>query len=222
MRKLTTTDSGQVWRRMPPQFIPGSLPLPEEFLAAAPLARRILDVGCGTGVAADEANSVAAWLGIDINSAAIRTARKVRRRNVKFLIHDARQPLRGLRTFDLILLKGVLTCLPTHEEQLSVLRNTVQRAATRRVIVIIDFLQNWTDARYKRRYDLGERRGLEKGTFFARDNAIPTGSYLAHHFEYPELVRLLTAAGLRSVCFREVPVRTRSGNKIHGFVLTAE
>ncbi len=193
-------------------------------MAAACLAKRVLDIGCGIGSAVDELppESFAAWVGVDINAAAIATAKRRSRPNTNFVVHDARKPLLDVGRFDLVLLKGILTCLPTHNEQLLVLRHATMHMAKRRSLVIVDFLQNWDSPIYRRRYEAGLQAGLEKGTFFANDSAASGPAYFAHHFQYPELIRLLTAAGLRLVCSRDVRVRTRSGNEILGFVLIAE
>jgi SAM-dependent methyltransferase len=209
---------------MPPRLIPATLPLPEEFMAAARLSARVLDLGCGVGSAARElpTESFAAWVGLDINPAAVATAKKDLQPNTKFLVHDVRQPLPDVGAFDLFLFKGVLTCLPTHQEQLQVLHHATMHAAKRRVFVVVDFLQNWDLRIYRRRYERGLRGGLERGTFLAPDGEASLRGYLAHHFEYPELIRLLTAVGLRLVCCRDVPVRTRTGNEARGFVLIAE
>lgn len=222
--KLFSTDSGRIWQRMPPRLIPGTLPLPEEFIAATCLATRVLDVGCGTGSAVEElpTDAFGAWIGLDINAGAIATAKRRSKPNTNFLVHDARKPLPDIGFFDLVLLKGVLTCLPTHQEQLLVLHNATIKAKKRRVFIIADFLQNRNNPTYRHRYLAGVKAGLEKGTFCCRDNAASGPRYLAHHFEYPELIRLLTGAGLRLVWSRDVQVRTRSGNRIWGFVLIAE
>ena len=216
-------DCGRVWQQMPLCMIPSTLPVPEEVLTAACVANRVLDVGCGVGSVAAELNmeALAAWVGVDVNRAAIHAARKTLPPHTRFIEHDVRQPLSGVGQFDLVLFKGILTCLPTQKEQLQVLRNAVARGAKQRVFVVVDFLQNWDHPVYRRRYEHGLRAGLEKGTFLVRDTKAPVPAYLAHHFEYPELIRLLTASGLCLVCSRNIPVRTRSGNETVGFVLIA-
>jgi SAM-dependent methyltransferase len=221
--KVRLKDSGSVWQRIPPRLLPGTLPLPEEFVTAARLARRVLDLGCGVGSALGElaTEPFANWVGVDINPRAIALANKQAAANAEFLVHDARRPFPNIGTFDLFLLKGVLTCLPTHQEQLQVLRHATAHATERRVFAIVDFLQNWEHPRYRRRYELGLRAGWEKGTFLASDRAASLPTYLAHHFEYHELFRLLDAVGLRLVCSRDITVRTRSGNETQGFVLIA-
>lgn len=222
--RLRCADSGRIWQQMPLRSIPGTLPLPEEFIALARVCTRILDVGCGVGSAAEElpTGSLLAWVGVDINRGAIAVAKKRRYLNTDFRIHDARKPLPHIGKFDLFLLKGLLTCMPTHQEQLAVLRQLKLHAAKRRVFVIVDFLQNWDHVVYRRRYEGGLRAGLEKGTFLAPNANGSSPAFLAHHFEYPEMIRLLTEAGLRVVCAREILVRTRTGNETRGFVLIAD
>lgn len=212
-------DSGKVWREFEPALIPSTLKLPEEFMAAMHLAKRILDIGCG---ACSDTQGIkhagATWIGMDINATVIAAAKKLQREKASFLVHDARRAFPSMGKVDLFLLKGMLTCLPSRREQIEVLRNVRACAAERRLLVIADFLQNWDIPSQRSRYLAGRRAGLEKGTFVVRYSPDSAPAYLAHHFDLGELNDLVCRAGLKLMSFRITTVRTRSGNEIKGFV----
>ena len=166
--KLFSTDSGRVWQKMPPRLIPGTLPLPEEFMAATYLATRILDIGCGPGSAVEDYRPMHLVLGLGWTSMLEPSPTpKSAKPNTNFVVHDARKPLPDIGLFDLVLLKGVLTCLPTHQEQLLVLHNATIKAKKHRVFIIEDFLQNRDNPTYRRRYEDGLRQAWRKEHFFS-------------------------------------------------------
>lgn len=122
--------------------------------------------------------------------------------------------------FDLILAKAFLTCLATREEHLAVLKNAHALASPCCTLLVMDFLQNWDHPLYLQRYEDGLASGLERGSFAAPASGACPG-YTAHHFAREELAELMRESGFAIDSLTPLPVTTRSGNAIDGFVLIA-
>lgn len=221
-RDASALDEASAWRKLDPNAIPSTLITPDEFRVAIQKANNVFDVGCGTGsTAALWRGRKGSWLGIDVNRAAVDAANRNKTGNAAFVVHDGRRPLKVDVRYDLLLFKAVLTCMPTRMEQVEILRNALECATPRRFIAIADFLQDWSNPTYCRRYKEGQRLGFEEGTFVVNDEATQKPLYLAHHFKYEELKEMLHHVGLHLISFRTTPVVTRSGNRTTGFVAVA-
>lgn len=79
------------WRNMAPSVVPGTLAFPAECLPMFDKARRVLELGCGSGaeLQALARRSGAECAGVDLNGGAFDQARP----GFRLLRHDARLPL---------------------------------------------------------------------------------------------------------------------------------
>lgn len=213
------TCPSEIWGTFPAGEIPGTLSTTLDLQHAVLDARRILDVGCGNShlPSAMIRSPMSCWLGVDVNVNAVSCATARNIPGTTFLVHDFLLPWQGPTDFDLVIVNAVLTCLPTWEQRLAVLRNSA-KAASREgsTIYVADFLQTWTEPSHASRYKAGISLGLESGTFPVIG---PAGEilYLAHHFQEDEFSELAQEAGLHIKFFRVAPGVTRSGNYILTF-----
>ena len=207
---------------MPSKTIHGTLRFPDWCLSSFAGSRRMLEIGCGPkGGLSELAIEIGAeFCGMDINNQAVADTGN-HQRGVRFVAHDARLTFPAdIGIFDLVVMKAFLTCLPTRDEHIKVLRNARVHAAENAQLAVMDFLQNWDNPIYKARYDEGMSASLERGSFAAPANAFTAG-YAAHHFSQDEAVGLMRESDWNIQRMETVPVVTRSGNRINGFVILA-
>jgi SAM-dependent methyltransferase len=206
------------WRNMAPSVVPGTLAFPSECFPMFAKARRVLELGCGSGteLQALARRTGAECVGVDLNGAAFAQACP----GVSLLRHDARLPLPAEGAFDLIIAKAFLTCLATRAEHLAVLKNARALASPCCTLLVMDFLQNWDHPLYRQRYGDGLASGLECGSFAAPASGGCPG-YTAHHFAKEELAELVCESGFAIDSLATLLVTTRSGNAIEGFVMIA-
>lgn len=134
---------------------------PEVLKTWVPAGARVLDVGCGTGrLGRLLADRVAAYLGIDIDRASVRTAQSLEHpAHVRFELRDAADL--PAAQFDVVMLLHVLGNLDDPESVLE----SVARLAPRLIVEVPDFnhcllnpvrlelgVDFWTDDDYVREY----------------------------------------------------------------------
>lgn len=122
-------------------------------------------------------------------------------------------------SFDLVLLRAVLTVLVSPVESLAVVREALR--VCRGVLGIQDFLLTPALPLYAARYAEGHSLTGQFGTFPVRREGNGDVLYWARHFSLDELNELIREAGGRVDEVSEAPAPTRSGNIINGVVLLA-
>jgi SAM-dependent methyltransferase len=204
------------WREA--SAVPSTLPLPPGLLASLRPDDRILECGCGAGrVLAELAGQGLGRVhfGLDINPPSLLAARN---RGFPVAQADLTAPLPlADAALDVCLLQAVLTCLTPAAVRLGLLRQI--RRVTRRVLSVGDFLQNWDLPLYRKRYETGLVETGEQGSFVVREAGHVL--YTAHHFTLEELAALLGEAGFAVTTLETPIVRTRSGNRVRGILLSA-
>jgi SAM-dependent methyltransferase len=202
------------WRTVP--TVPTSLALPEVFLQRVHPGVRVLDIGCGEagiGALIQEAGGV--YTGLDVNWPSLERAAKRHRvaRGAGGLL-----PFKAA-SFDLVLLRAVLTVLVDPAERLAVVREALR--VCRGVVGIQDFLLTPDVPLYRARYAEGFSLSGQSGTFPVRQEGSGEVLYWAKHFSLEELDELIREAGGRVGAVSEAPAPTRSGNIINGVTLLA-
>ncbi|MPN00728.1 hypothetical protein SDC9_147924 [bioreactor metagenome] len=89
-------------------------------------------------------------------------------------------------------------------------------------LYLVEFAQNWHLQPYRERYLQDFPLTKEEGSFLARTPETGRVEFIAHHFTEKELVFLLVDSGFEIDYFRVEELRTRTGNKILGFVIVAK
>ena len=200
------------WRTT--EKVPSSLALPDMFLDRIGSGARILDVGCGeAGIAPQIEAAGGRYFGLDVNLPSL--SRLSGRRRV-VLGEGGRLSFKN-GTFDLVMLRAVLTVLVDPSDRLNTLREAFR--VCRGMVGIQDFLQTWDAPLYAARYEEGLSLSAERGTFPVRQDGRLL--YWARHYTPEELNRLIASAGGRIVSLHEAPAPTRSGNIIRGVTLVA-
>jgi len=155
------------------------------------------------------------YTGLDVNLPSLKRA--VKRHQVA-RGEGGRLPFKPA-SFDLVLLRAVLTVLVDPAERLAVVREALR--VCRNVVGIQDFLLTEDLPLYAARYAEGFSLSGQPGTFPVRRERSGEVLYWAKHFSLDELSKLITEAGGRVGAVNEVPAPTRSGNIIRGVVLLA-
>lgn len=215
MPKTQSNDSGGDglnWRTT--TKVPSSLPFPDMFLNAVAVGSVVLDIGCGeAGAGGAVTRKGGCYVGLDPNLPSL--ARAVGRHAVVQGEGKA-LPFRN-GSFDLVLLRAVLTVIPERERLHAVLREGFR--VCRGMMAIQDFLQTWSIPLYADRYREGQDLGLEDGVFpVVQDGRL---LYRARHFTVDLLRELILEAGGHIVSVFESQWPTRSGNVINGVALLA-
>jgi len=213
-------ESAAVWKNMNPSAIPGTLPSTEVLTVLLQNSRRVLDIGCADGrlIATCTTSRGTSWLGVDVNEKAIERAIARNVANTEFLVQDFTVPWQGARDFDLVILNGILTCVPSEHQRAAILCNAgMAISGSQGHIYLADFLQSWTDPMHAERYRNGIAKGLEPGTFAVEGDAGEL-LYIARHFANDELFRSISCAGLAVRKFEVSQGVTRSGKPILTFI----
>lgn len=207
------SDAAMNWRTT--QKVPSSLSLAHQFLPCIRPGFRVLDVGCGeAGAGGIVALRGARYVGLDVNLPSLARARVSR---TVVAGEGAFLPFKA-RSFDLVMLRAVLTVLPEREALLAVLREAFR--VCRGSVGVQDFLQTPQIPLYAARYREGEAMGKPRGVFPV--NGESGLLYWARHFTPEELRGLMDEAGGRVRVLAEAPAPTRSGNVIRGVTLLAD
>lgn len=204
--------------------IPGTLPITENLQNAVSRATRVLDIGCACGRLPTQLKRPlgSIWTGLDINPDAISKARARLLPAAEFYVHDILTPWSNAANPDLVVLNGILTCLPCEIQRARLFKNLAQivRDGAGRVYVA-DFLQTWTESCHSKRYEHGIQLGLERGSFLVEDGSRRL-LYIARHFTEREIKDLFAAVGLNLLHFQIFSGHTRSGKKVLTFEAMAK
>ncbi|MFZ5427458.1 MAG: class I SAM-dependent methyltransferase [Thermodesulfobacteriota bacterium] len=194
--------------------VPSSLKLAHHFLPSIRPGHRILDVGCGEAAVGEIVTlRMARYFGVDVN---LPSLKRVAGRYTVAAGEGARLPFRDA-TFDLVMLRAVLTVLPDRLDLLAVLREALR--VCRGKVGVQDFLTTPQIPLYGSRYRQGVALGKPYGVFpVLEDGAV---LYWARHFDPEELRAMVQEAGGRVTTLAEAPAPTRSGNVIRGVTLLA-
>ena len=157
-------------------------------------------------------------LGIDINRAAIETA-KMRAQEAKltesadFRVADIlEEPLMDL--FDVVLLIRVLTCFPEYSDWRAVLGRIKMLVKPQGYLYVHDFLFSRENEAYRARYEAGARRGWRAGNFQVND-AEGKFLFIAHHHLAEEVASIM--AECESLHFSSHESVSMNGNRCQMF-----
>jgi SAM-dependent methyltransferase len=214
------------WAHKSIDEIPSTLHLWDRLFRYIDRQHAIVDMGCGLGstVIALHQRGYDKAVGIDVNDAAIGTARRLGAvlglPPSAFQTADARRTGLPSASFHAAILQAVLCLIDDPTTREDVVAEAARLLAPGAIIYIADFLQAWHLDLYRDRYLAGYQQYGEWGTFNVV-NSDGQRMYTAHHFTDRELVDLIRAAHFRIEEFEYHPVVTRSGSSIWGLVAIA-
>jgi len=220
------------WETVPGKKIPSSLELYPVVHSYLQEGYKILDIGCGFGKISLELASLGYDVtGIDINSEAVRLSRAA----AKSLEHDRKTegraefkvgnagylPFRG-SSFDFAVMQAFLTSVPDPQARIRIIQETFRVLKPGAYLYLVEFGQNWHLKLYRKRYLQDFPVTKEEGSFLALNPDTGEVEFIAHHFSEKELVFLLVDCGFEIDYFRVEELKTRTGNRISGFVVVAK
>lgn len=220
------------WEKVSGENIPSSLELYPVINKYLKEGYKILDIGCGFGkISLELASFGYAVTGIDVNNEAIRlseAAAKDLAANMKtgekaeFMVGTAfALPVLDL-SFDLAVMQAFLTTVQGPKERVRMIAEAFRVLKSGGYLYLVEFAQNWHLQPYRERYLQDFPLTKEEGSFLARTPETGRVEFIAHHFTEKELVFLLVDSGFEIDYFRVEELRTRTGNKILGFVIVAK
>lgn len=169
----------------------------------------ILDDGCGYGRTLAELRDAGfeRLTGVDFSASLVERARR-EVPEAKLYVADAASLPFDDASFDAVLLFGVLTCVPSDENQTRVAAEARRVLKPGGVLYVNDFLLN-DDVRNKERYARAPQ-GYPYGVF-----SLPEGAILRHHRE--EYVRELFR-DFKTISFEKTIFPTMNGHRSNAFV----
>ena len=188
----------------------------------------ICDIGMGYGKTILELikNGYRNLSGIDTNKSGVDFAKRTINElnlNGKFKFINANAENTGLpdKSQDAIITQAFWTTITNSLDRKNIL-NEIDRILKKfGILYISDFGQTPEILKYKHRYDLGIKKGYEKGTFEVINETSGKLEYLAHHYTKDEFTKLLEEKGFKIEEYIIAPVQTRSGNTINGHTIIA-
>lgn len=204
---------------------PSSTEISPSFYTFVSRGATILDLGCGCGKSSIQlAQKGYEVHGIDINEESVRiavsNARELGIQSVSFRVADASCVSYEDERFDAVVMQALLTMVPEKTKREEIIREAHRVLKPEGYLYIQDFLIASNVPLYKERYIQGVKEGLESGSFKVFDES-GKFLYIAHHFSESE-INTLVSSFFSIRLFNPVPVITRSGNHITGFVLIAQ
>lgn len=220
------------WEKVSGENIPSSLELYPVINKYLKEGYKILDIGCGFGkISLELASFGYAVTGVDVNNGAIRlseAAAKDLAANMKteekaeFMLGTASAlPFLDL-SFDLAVMQAFLTTVQGPQERARMTAEAFRVLKSGGYLYLVEFAQNWHLQPYRERYLQDFPLTQEEGSFLTRNPETGRVEFIAHHFTEKELVFLLVDSGFEIDYFRVEELRTRTGNKILGFVIVAK
>lgn len=174
---------------------------------------RILDYGCGYGrvMKALSQRGYICVEGVDFSSQMIEHGRRISP-DLDFQVISLPHLPYGDREFDVVILFTVLTCIPRHEAQISLIRE-LKRVLRVGGLLYISDLSLQSDECNLKRYREFEKKYGTYGVF-----ELPEGAVLRHHDR--EWVESLTS-DFKTIDFVEFEVETMNKNSARAFQLFA-
>jgi len=220
------------WEKVSGKDIPSSLDLYPVIHNYLREGCKILDIGCGFGKISLELSSPGySVTGIDVNTEAIRLSEAASkdlaasmRTEVKaeFTVGNASAlPFRE-SSFDLAVMQAFLTSVPDPRERARMIQEAFRVLKPEGCLYLVEFGQNWHLQFYRMRYLQDFSVTKEEGSFLARNPETGDVEFIAHHFTEKEIVFLIVDSGFEIDYFRVEELRTKTGNKILGFVIVAK
>ncbi|MDY9924950.1 class I SAM-dependent methyltransferase [Methanosarcina sp.] len=224
--------SKSYWETVPGKNIPSSLELYPIIYNYLQDGDNILDIGCGFGKISLELASLGYLVtGIDINPEAVKLSkaaannleldRKIEGR-AEFQVGNASFLPFQRSSFNFVVMQAFLTSVPDPQERARIIQEAFRVLKPEGYLYLVEFSQNWHLKLYRKRYLQDFPVTKEEGSFFALNPETGEAEFIAHHFSEEELVFLLVDCGFEIDYFRVEELKTRTGNKINGFVIMAK
>jgi ubiquinone/menaquinone biosynthesis C-methylase UbiE len=224
--------SKSYWETVPGKNIPSSLELYPIIYNYLQDGDNVLDIGCGFGKISLELASLRYLVtGIDINPEAVKLSkaaansleldRKIEGR-AEFQVGNASFLPFHRSSFNFAVMQAFLTSVPDPQERARIIQEAFRVLKPEGYLYLVEFSQNWHLKLYRKRYLQDFPVTKEEGSFFALNPETGEAEFIAHHFSEKELVFLLVDCGFEIDYFRVEELKTRTGNKINGFVIVAK
>jgi len=220
------------WEMVPGKNIPSSLELYPVVHSYLQEGYKILDFGCGFGKISLELASLGYSVkGIDINTEAVKLSKAAAKSLdldkkiegwAEFSIGDASDLPFHESSFDFAVMQAFLTSVPDPQERSRIIQEAFRVLKPGGYLYLVEFGQNWHLKLYRKRYLQDFPVTKEEGSFLALNPETGDVEFIAHHFSEKELVFLLVDYGFEIDYFRVEELKTRTGNKINGFVVVAK
>ncbi|MHC1755069.1 MAG: class I SAM-dependent methyltransferase [Methanosarcina sp.] len=224
--------SKSFWETIPGKNIPSSLELYPVIHSYLQDDYKILDIGCGFGKISLELASLGYLVtGIDINPEAVKLSKAASKSpeldtetegRAEFNVGNASYLPFHRSSFDFAVMQAFLTSVPDPQERARIIQEAFRVLKPEGYLYLVDFGQNWHLKIYRKRYLQDFPVTKEEGSFFALNPETGETEFIAHHFSEKELVFLLVDCGFEIDYFRVEELKTRTGNKINGFVIMAK
>lgn len=220
------------WKNISGENIPSSLNLYPVIYQYLQDGYKIIDIGCGFGkISLKFASLGYSVTGIDINHEAIRLSKVAAEGltlegsisgKAEFTVGNASElPFSG-KSFDLAVMQAFLTSVSDAQERIKIIKETFRVLKPGGCLYLVEFGQNWHLKLYRNRYLRDFPVTKEEGSFLSKNPETGKVEYMAHHFSEKELVLLIVNCGFDIDYFRIEELKTRTGNKINGFVIIAK
>lgn len=224
--------SKSYWETVPGKNIPSSLELYPIIYNYLQDGDNVLDIGCGFGKISLELASLGYLVtGIDINPEAVKLSkaaannleldRKIEGR-AEFQVGNASFLPFHRSSFNFVVMQAFLTSVPDPQERARIIQEAFRVLKPEGYLYLVEFSQNWHLKLYRKRYLQDFPVTKEEGSFFALNPETGKDEFIAHHFSEKELVFLLVDCEFEIDYFRVEELKTRTGNKINGFVIVAK
>ncbi|HII81401.1 MAG TPA: class I SAM-dependent methyltransferase [Methanosarcina sp.] len=220
------------WEKVPGKNIPSSLELYPIIYDYLREGYNILDIGCGFGKISIKLASMGySVTGIDINTEAIRLSEaaakslglnKKTEGRAEFKAGNASSLPFQESSFDFEVMQAFLTSVPDPQERARIIQEAFRVLKPGGYLYLVEFGQNWHLRLYRNRYLQDFPITKEEGSFLARNPETGEVEFIAHHFTEKELVFLLVDCGFEIDYFRVEELKTRTENKILGFVVVVK
>lgn len=220
------------WETVSGKKIPSSLELYPIIYNYLQEHYKILDIGCGFGKISLELASMGySVTGIDINTEAVKLSidaaeilglGKTKKGKAEFKVRNASALPFCESSFDFAVMQAFLTSVPDSQERSRIIQEVFRVLKPDGYLYLVEFGQNWHLKLYREHYLQDFQVTKEEGSFLALNPETGEVEFIAHHFSEKELVFLLIDCGFEIDYFKVEELKTRTGNKISGFVVVAK